>query len=172
MNHDYHKSLVAVMITALAAAPGWAIAAQEHTRGGESQLQTGEGMYEQQTQPGTAVPSAGVYGKTPKELHRMDVLGTTGDEVGTLKDVVAKREGGEICAVISVGGILGVGAKEIAVPLDELRLEGDDLHILATKDDLMSREIYVADQYSEVQPEDRPISEFSAFEEIPGGTSD
>jgi sporulation protein YlmC with PRC-barrel domain len=129
-------------------------------------------MYEQQTQPGTAISSQGVYGKTPKELNRTDVLGTTGEEVGTLKDVVAKRDGGEICAVISVGGILGVGAKEIAIPLDELRLEGDDLHILATKDDLMAREVYVVDQYVEVQPKDRPISEFSAFEETPAASPD
>lgn len=184
MNHDYRKSLIVIAITSLAAAPGWAIAAQGHISGGESQLQGGAsqeqpsgGMYDQQTQPGTAVPPAGVYDKTPEELHRMDVLGTTGGEVGTLKDVVAKRDGGEICAVISVGGILGVGAKEIIVPLDELRLGGGDLHILATKEDLMSRELYVAGRYSEVQPEDRPISEFSAFEGIPeqwspGGTAD
>ena len=166
MKRIYRKSLMTGVIATLIAAPGWAIADSPKTPGADSHMPAGQTMHEQQTQP-----TQGVYGKTPKELQGMDVLGTNGDEIGTLKDIVAKRDARQICAVISVGGILGVGAKEIVVPLDELRLKGDQLHILATKDDLERREVYAATQYRQVQPEDKPISEFSAFEAMPQGTT-
>jgi len=167
MNHIYCKSLLTGVIASLVAAPGWAVADSQQTVAAQDQ-QPGQTMRQQA--PGTAIPSHGVYGKTPKELTRMDLRGTNGDALGTLKDVVAKREGGELCAVISVGGILGVGAREVVVPLDELYLRGDELHILASKDELMKREIYAATLYRDVQPADRPISEFSVFETRPEGS--
>jgi len=172
MNHDYRKTLITGVIATLIAAPGWALTNQGETHGAQDQGQPGQTMHEQPTQSGSTIPSPAVYGKTPKELTRMDVLGTTGQELGTVKGVVAKRDGGEICAVIAVGGILGVGAKEIVVPLDELHPKGDALHILSTKEELMNREAYVSDQYRQVRPEDRPISEFSAFETMPLRNSD
>jgi len=169
MDHIYRKSLLTGVIASLVAAPGWAVASSQQTVGAQDR-QPGQTMHEPAS--GMAIPSHGVYGKTPKELTRMDVRGTNGGALGTLKDVVAKREGGDLCAVISVGGILGVGAREVVVPLDELYLRGDELHILASKDELMKREVYAAPLYREVQPEDRPISEFSAFETRPEGSAD
>jgi sporulation protein YlmC with PRC-barrel domain len=171
MNQVYRKSLITGVIATLVVAPGWAVANQQETRGVPDPA-SGQTMDAQPTQAGSAIPSHGLYDKTPKELTRMDVLGTTGNELGTLEAVVAKRDGGEICAVIAVGGILGVGAKEIVVPLDELHLKGDELHILSTKEELINREVYASSEYRPVRPEDRPISEFSAFETMPLGGSD
>lgn len=169
MNRIYRKSLVAGVIATLLAAPGWAFAEQQQTRTAPYPAPPGQTMHEEQGQPGMAHPSQGVYGKTPKELQGMEIRGTNGNEVATLKDLVVKHDARQIYAVISVGGILGVGAKEVVVPLDELRLQGDQLHILGTKDDLMRRQVYAATQYRELQPENRPIGEFAAFEAQPEG---
>jgi len=170
MKHSYRKALVTGVIATLVFAPGWAIANTGQTRGAQDPAQSGNTMQEQQTQPMT-ISSQGVYGKTPQDLHGMEVRGTNGEALGTLKEIVAKREDRQVYAVLSVGGILGVGAKEIVVPLEQLQLRGDQLHILSTKDHLMKGETYAATQYRRVEPEDRPISEFSAFEAMPEGST-
>ena len=101
---------------------------------------------------------------THKELYRTKVLGATGRPVGTLEDIVAGRLVGNLCAVVSLDGILGIGGKEVVVPLELLQPEGDGLHVFASPDDLDRREPYSPSLYREVQPTDRPISEFAAAE--------
>ncbi|MBI5462595.1 MAG: PRC-barrel domain-containing protein [Gammaproteobacteria bacterium] len=194
MSSNYRKPLpasllassLAVAVAALIAAPGRAVAEQAQPS------QSGGGQYQQpmddpsgnatggaapaQQMPPSAAPSTSpstqaapdtgkpLYSKTPEELGNLDIVGANGQDLGKVSRVVRGRTDEAIYAVISWGGILGYGGHEVAVLLDELQLNGDKLQIGATEEDLKAKPEYQPDQYVELQPPDRPISEFSAFE--------
>jgi hypothetical protein len=53
------------------------------------------------------------------DLVGNDVLNSEGSSIGEIEDVVIDQEE-KVYAVISVGGFLGIGEKQVALPLDEL----------------------------------------------------
>jgi sporulation protein YlmC with PRC-barrel domain len=59
------------------------------------------------------------------------VVNSNGDEVGEIDDLV--MQGDSYFAVLSVGGFLGIGDKEVAVPLDELKLGEDKSYLMSPK---------------------------------------
>jgi sporulation protein YlmC with PRC-barrel domain len=77
-----------------------------------------------------------------------NIIGTTvtdsrGETLGEIDDLVVNPQG-RIEAVLSVGGVLGVGARLIAVPMDDLMIErtsGDEMQVRidATADQLLDR---------------------------------
>jgi len=50
------------------------------------------------------------------------VLDSAGEKIGEVDDLVVSAENEEVQAVISVGGVAGIGDTLIAVPLDELQI--------------------------------------------------
>jgi len=172
MNSIFRKSLLASAVAALAATPMWASA--------DAGKMQGKGETSQQMhQPGDPTSSrwgagrsatgtsAAVHAMTPSQLRGTDVVGPGGQDIGKVKAVVRSRDEKNIQAVISAGGVLGMGDKEIAVPLDSLRYEGGKLHTASTEEQLKARPGYRAEKYVELEPRDQPISEFSAFETVP-----
>jgi len=186
MNIKYRKSLLAGVIATLMAAPGWLTAQQLQApqpdserhgqQMGDSPAPSGKPI---QSEPSSMEPAMNPAGAatqgddtllsalTPQHLKQMDVVGASGEKIGKVEDVVRSREDGLIYAVVSSGGILGIGAKEIPVTLQELQVHGDKLRIGTTEDDLRSWAEYQEDQYVELNPSDQPISEFAAFEAAP-----
>jgi len=71
-----------------------------------------------------------------EELRADWVVGTTvrtpaGETIGTIDDVLLdKEEGAVTAAIVSVGGFLGFGAKQIAVKWDDLQQEYDGSQIV------------------------------------------
>ena len=104
---------------------------------------------------------------TPHQLKHMEIDDATGKKIGKVEEVVRSREDGFIYAVVSSGGLLGIGANEVTVPVEMLELQGNRLRISATKDELQRWPEYQEDRYAELEPTSKPISEFSAFEAIP-----
>lgn len=155
MSSIYRKSLLAGAIAALVAVPMGA-AADSYTEG-----QTKQQMRSQMGASGQ------VQTMTPSQLRGTEVVGINGEQIGSVKTVVRSRQDKNIHAVISAGGFLGVGDKEITVPLDRMRYEDGKLRLSATEDELKARPAYRSEQYVELQPRDQPISEFSAFETVP-----
>jgi hypothetical protein len=173
MNIKYRESLLAGVIATLMASPGW-LAAQQM---GDSPAPSGERI---RSEPASAEPAtnpaAGAIitrgdpllpALSPLNLKQMDVVDASEEKIGKVEDVVRSREDGHIYAIVSYGGILGIGAKEIPIPLEALQLHGDRLRIVATEDDIRQLPKYQEDQYVELSPSNRPISEFSAFEVTP-----
>lgn len=80
---------------------------------------------------GSQQPESGVYAAqdTPVVIVVTDLLGSTvrsvrGEEVGTIDDLIV--EDGRIhTAVLSIGGILGIGDRLVGVPYSDLRRAGD-----------------------------------------------
>jgi len=155
MSSIYRKSLLAGAIAALVAVPMGA-AADSYTEG-----QTKQPMRSQMGASGQ------VQTMTPSQLRGTEVVGVNGEQIGSVKTVVQSRQDKNIHAVISAGGFLGFGDKEITVPLDRMRYEDGKLRLSATEAELKARPAYRAEQYVELQPKDQPISEFSAFEMVP-----
>lgn len=115
MKISYRKSLLAGAVAVLVATPGWAGTDASKTN---DSMPRAEGT--QTTNPrmdtSRANPGSVVYTMTPRELRGKDVIGPGGDEIGSVKAVVHSRQEKDIQAVISAGGFLGVGDKEITIP--------------------------------------------------------
>lgn len=61
------------------------------------------------------------------KLEGMDVKNKAGDELGAINELVLDVEDGKVLyAAVSVGGVLGVGDKLIAVPWKELKIKYDE----------------------------------------------
>jgi len=73
-----------------------------------------------------------------------DVIGTDGQKIGDVSDILFDKTGKIEAFVLGVGGFLGIGAKDVAlapnafevVPGDKSKNESDKLKLAMTKDDL------------------------------------
>lgn len=65
-------------------------------------------------------------GLRARDVMRMSVHSSTGEEVGKIKDLVVDTRSGQIVyAVVSSGGVLGVGDTTRAVPMGAIHFEND-----------------------------------------------
>jgi hypothetical protein len=86
-----------------------------------------------QSQPASSAPAEGQFiakqsvneWRAPK-LIGVDVYGADNQKVGAIKDILMNHDGSAQAVVIGVGGFLGIGQKEVAVPfqLVQWRTEG------------------------------------------------
>ena len=90
------------------------------------------------SRPMTTAPSSAATSQPslPSDIHMAKVSDLVGknvynsnnEKVGDINEIVVpKSGGGQKMAVIGVGGFLGIGEKEAAVPLDELKVENDKI---------------------------------------------
>lgn len=86
------------------------------------------------------------------EVLGSSVVNENGEEVATIEDLVVKDEAHY--AVLSVGGFLGIGEKDVAIPLDELKLGEDETYLMTseTEEQLEQLPEYEAAQF---QPSSR-----------------
>jgi len=62
---------------------------------------------------------------TAKDLIGKTVVNASGDEVGEIQNLVIDQSD-VVSAVIEVGGFLGIGGKQVAVPFDQLQTGEDE----------------------------------------------
>lgn len=105
------------------------------------------------------------------EIKGMSVENRTGEEIGEVDKVVKEGASGKLYAVVSVGGFLGIGDKQIPMALDGMQLQDDKLIAPTAKDEdrLEDRAAYVAENYQELDDAQMlgEAGEFSAFERQP-----
>lgn len=96
------------------------------------------------------------------ELSADNLIGTTvygaGDEnVGSIADVILSSDGQVDAVTIDVGGFLGIGAKEVAIDLDNLAFmrDGDDLYLYTslTEEQLKAQPEYDASTFADNRDE-------------------
>jgi sporulation protein YlmC with PRC-barrel domain len=63
-----------------------------------------------------------IAGLNAEALDDVDVYGVDDEEIGEIDDVVMGENGRIESLIVEVGGFLGIGEKDVAVPLDEVRL--------------------------------------------------
>jgi sporulation protein YlmC with PRC-barrel domain len=87
----------------------------------------------------TSVPSHSV---TVTDWYKQSVYDTQNNKIGDIKDVLVDDEGRVNALIVSVGGFLGAGEKDVAVKFDAVKKSEKDnsvrLTMNATKDELKS----------------------------------
>jgi len=87
-----------------------------------------------------------------KGLHASDLIGTdiksNGDEkIGSVSDLIIDQDGQVVAVVVGVGGFLGMGEKNVAIPWDDVTKSGtaeeQELRIDATREELQSAPEFV-----------------------------
>lgn len=190
MNKIYYQALLASAMSALIVMPALsetpapvtnepALIAEAPTdrqnRDGamSAPMNSSEPMGREMVQPGQAqqepsinqTMSSELYSMRPNDLLQKKVHNSKEETVGKVSEIVSSRQDGQIHVVISSGGFLGIGASDYVVPLHSLSMNKDKLYLRAAAEkDLLGKE-YLKEGYVMIEPKDRPISEFSAFEE-------
>ena len=82
-----------------------------------------------------------------KELLGKNVVNAVNDSIGTINDVRIDRQGKVVAVIVGVGGFLGIGEKDVALPYDQLTFfkDGNSSLIVgtgATKESLESAPEY------------------------------
>ena len=187
MDINIRKAILAGAIAAVISAPTFAAEGVQYegtseapgkTESGKTmrgQSTTGDSMDRQQNMEhksmGTAAKSQlednPIYSRSAESLEGVEIVDVAGEKVGTIKSVVLAKDRRSAHAVVSTGGMLGIGARDILVSLDELKTVDDKLQMNITQKQLETRQEYQSEQYVELEG-DKPIggsiSEFSAFE--------
>ncbi|UFN47010.1 PRC-barrel domain-containing protein [Roseomonas sp. OT10] len=93
----------------------------------------------------SAMPSSPPRVTAASDMERASkIIGTNvyndrNESIGSVDDIVLTHQGGARTAILSVGGFLGIGAKLVAVPFDQLRFDsGQNRWVIsgATKESL------------------------------------
>jgi hypothetical protein len=101
----------------------------------------------------------------PVDSHLADnlvgtrIVGQAGKGIGTVEAIVRHKTTADLQAVVSVGGILGFGEKEVTIPLEDLRIEGMDLAtpLAGTEEQLKARPPYQDSLYEEISGDEMVI---------------
>jgi sporulation protein YlmC with PRC-barrel domain len=73
--------------------------------------------------PGATSARSPLEGMRVEELMDKPVYGAGGLEIGDIENVVVSREGRAGALVVGVGGFLGIGERQVAIPFDQVRME-------------------------------------------------
>ncbi len=88
---------------------------------------------------GAAVAPAAATVPVAKDIERFigkDVYGVRGDEVGELNNLLIGPDGRVRAGIIEFGGFLGIGDHHVAVPWDQLSVQGDRIVVNMTEDQI------------------------------------
>jgi sporulation protein YlmC with PRC-barrel domain len=79
-------------------------------------------------------------GKTVTNYYKQNVYDTADNKIGDIQDLLVDKSGKISAALIGVGGFLGIGEKDVAVPFEALQLTQKNnkwyLVMNSTKDEL------------------------------------
>ncbi|UJW76237.1 PRC-barrel domain-containing protein [Rhizobium sp. SL42] len=80
-----------------------------------------------QTTTGTATGETYLTAQSESQMSANDFMGQaiyTGDNqsIGDINDLLVEKDGGIVAAVVGVGGFLGIGEKDVAVPFSKITL--------------------------------------------------
>ncbi|SNT35508.1 PRC-barrel domain-containing protein [Tropicimonas sediminicola] len=95
------------------------------------------GSAEPDTDPDTVAAPLGTNGPaldtgplTAEKLDGMRVIGSDGDHVGEISQIILSEDGMVERVIVDVGGFLGIGEKPVALPFEDIELvEGDILDL-------------------------------------------
>ena len=75
-------------------------------------------------------------GMTVDELDGMALYDGTGERIGELDDILVGQDGSTLAASLDIGGFLGLGEKDVVVPLDGLTRSDDGLTTMMSQEEL------------------------------------
>jgi sporulation protein YlmC with PRC-barrel domain len=84
-----------------------------------------------------------------EEIIGQTLYGSNGEEIGEIDNVVMSQGGSTPEVLVGVGGFLGIGERDVAIPLNEIQMQGDRLTTAMTKDEIGGMEPYDESGYQE-----------------------
>lgn len=131
------KTLTSVLLLGTLMACGPAIAAQDTAQ--PSNQTTAVQPSTPSNKILTQLPSSGMQ---VSDFYRQTVYDPNDNKIGDVRDLLLEKDGKVNAAIIGVGGFLGAGEKDVAVPFDQLQLKDKNgkryLVMNASKDALNS----------------------------------
>lgn len=82
---------------------------------------------------GSRDAASAMMGMKARDLIGRDVVNAAGREVGEIDDIVMNEQDNAIYAIVGVGGFLGLGEKDVAIPFEQLRLGADNVILMSEK---------------------------------------
>ena len=74
----------------------------------------------------TATSSLSTMHWLASDIYKADVYDNAEDKIGVVTDLIIDNSGNVTTAVVGVGGFLGAGKKEVAVPFKDLKVVSRD----------------------------------------------
>ncbi|MFQ3788945.1 PRC-barrel domain-containing protein [Halomonas sp. A29] len=124
---------------------------QEDQAGQAAQSDTEAGFEEMEPAGASLDPS--IASMQVSEIEGMTIVNAEGETLGQVENVLRHDDAGDLHAVVSVGGFWIFGGSEVALPLADMQLEGEQLVLQDTigQDELDGlASDYDEDRYSEV----------------------
>jgi hypothetical protein len=142
----------------------------QQQQAGSDQQQT-ERMAAEEQQPAqeqTASESP-LTSMSPNELLGAEVVNEEGDAVAEIVDLVKKKDAEGLYAVLSVGGFLGIGEKQVAVPADRFQAGEDEQLVLtnANEEEIEAMSAYQEAEYESTLPQQPAGGEAAGGSETP-----
>ena len=105
----------------------------------------------------TSLPSPSV---SIREIYNQSVYDSANNKIGEVQDILLSPDGRATALMIGVGGVLGIGEKEVAVPFNALKRTTKDnkayLTLDASKDSLKSAPGFKYDRQKSAWVPDTP----------------
>ena len=134
---------------------GQQAAATDQERQQEQAAATGQGQQQEQAQvteenPLAAMPASDVIGSEVKNQE--------GDTVAEIVDIVKRQGQDDLYAVLSVGGFLGIGDKEVMVPVNKLQVsqEGEIVMVNVSEEQLRQMPPYEEEGFESTAQLEQP----------------
>lgn len=98
--------------------------------------------------PADPAPAASVTKQEAEQIIGANVIDPSGEVVGKVDDLVVGTDGTVTHAVVSVGGVLGIGATDVMVPFAEVQptAEEGEVRVAMSEDQLKALPRYERDQ--------------------------
>ena len=77
-----------------------------------------------------------LLGMTVGELENASVHDIDGERVGELDDVLMNRDGTEMAVSLDIGGFLGIGERDVVIPVEDLSAGADGLMTVMSREEL------------------------------------
>lgn len=95
--------------------------------------------------------STALYSMSADDLIGMEVVDTNGDEIGDITGVVLTQNRENAHAVINLGGIMGLGGRDVLASFDQLTMVDDKLRLHANQKEIESMTDYGSENHVELE---------------------
>jgi len=102
-------------------------------------------------------PMSNTAAINPGDYMGKEVYTASGESIGKIDKLVTSNSDHTVYAVIGVGGFLGIGEKDAAIPINKLQLQGSKLQLASgiTKNSLKQQMKYEESEFSAFEASDK-----------------
>lgn len=142
-----HSLVFYALITPAMTLGAGSVLAQQATDNHAHEEVDRKGMYDKSRKQNrgyiAAVPA---HGSQASNLIGTDVRTRNNEDIGSVDDLIIDGDGQVVAIIVSVGGFLGIGQKDVAIGWDNVTKIGDsdnlELRIDASRDDLKNAPVF------------------------------